>query len=90
MSDQALTPEQAFAKKLQTGCHALVDGFGTSYGYVPSLGAGVAFLVLFGLSFLVHTVQAVWKRSWWTLVFSVGCICRLSLCAPRRNIWTQD
>ena len=74
MSDQALTPEQAFQQQLKIGCHAYIDGFKSGYGYVPSLPAGIVFLVLFGLSFLVHTVQAVWKRSWWTLLFSVGCI----------------
>lgn len=74
MSNQALTPEQIFQIQAQTGCYAYVDGIGTGYGYVPSLPAGIVFLVIFGLSLIAHTVQAVWKRSWWCLVFSIGCL----------------
>ncbi|OJJ51641.1 hypothetical protein ASPZODRAFT_442865 [Penicilliopsis zonata CBS 506.65] len=62
---------------LRQGCHALVEGFGTSYGYKPSLGAGIAFCVLFGLSMILHTVQLVWKRYWWCVVFTLGCLCEL-------------
>lgn len=74
MSDQTLTPQEKFLQELRTGCHAYNDQYDTSYGYVPSLSAGIAFLVLFGLSMVVHTVQSVWKRTWWSLVFSIGCL----------------
>lgn len=74
MTDQTLTPQQAFEQQLKTGCHAPVDGINTSYGYVPSLAAGIVFCILFGLSMIMHSVQAVWKRTWWGFVFSVGCI----------------
>ncbi|KAI9044382.1 RTA1 domain-containing protein [Aspergillus affinis] len=60
--------------ELRTGCHAKFAGLGTSYGYVPSLAAGIVFLVLFGLSMLAHTVQFIWKRNWWCVVFSIGCL----------------
>ncbi|KAF7719816.1 RTA-like protein [Penicillium ucsense] len=60
--------------KLSVGCHAKIPGVGTSYGYVPSLGAGIAFLVLFGLTMVVHTVQLCWKRTWWCAVFSIGAL----------------
>ena len=74
MPDQTLTPQQQFLQELKTGCHAYNDQYNTSYGYVPSLPAGIAFLALFGLSMVVHTVQSVWKRTWWSLVFSLGCL----------------
>jgi hypothetical protein len=60
--------------QLQIGCHAYIEGVNTSYGYVPSLGAGIAYCVLFGLSMLLHTVQFAWKRQWWASVFSIGCL----------------
>ncbi|KAJ5492860.1 hypothetical protein N7539_001606 [Penicillium diatomitis] len=59
---------------LSVGCHAKIPGVGTSYGYVPSLGAGIAFLSLFGLTMVVHTVQLCWKRTWWCVVFSIGAL----------------
>ncbi|OQD71500.1 hypothetical protein PENPOL_c001G06023 [Penicillium polonicum] len=60
--------------KLQSGCHAYIEGVDTSYGYVPSLGAGIAYCALFGLSMILHTIQFTWKRQWWASVFSVGCL----------------
>ncbi|KAK5800512.1 hypothetical protein VI817_002724 [Penicillium citrinum] len=61
-------------QELQIGCHAKIEGLDTSYGYVPTLGAGIAYCVLFGLSMLLHTFQFCWKRTWWASVFSVGCL----------------
>ncbi|KAJ6115533.1 hypothetical protein N7523_005950 [Penicillium sp. IBT 18751x] len=61
-------------QELLVGCHALVPGVGTSYGYVPTLGAGIAYLVLFGLSMILHIIQMCWKRTWWTSVFAIGCL----------------
>ncbi|KAF2137033.1 uncharacterized protein K452DRAFT_236585 [Aplosporella prunicola CBS 121167] len=55
-------------------CHPPIEGFGTSYGYVPSKSAGIAYLVLFGLSMFAHCFQTVMTRSWWTLVFAVGAL----------------
>jgi hypothetical protein len=60
--------------QLEIGCHAYIEGVDTSYGYVPTLGAGIAYCTLFGLSMIVHTVQMTWKRTWWTSVFSIGCL----------------
>ncbi|KAJ5692793.1 hypothetical protein N7462_002216 [Penicillium macrosclerotiorum] len=59
---------------LATGCHAKIDGVGTSYGYVPTLAAGIAYLTLFGISMILHTAQFCWKRTWWCSVFSIGCL----------------
>ncbi|KAJ5616176.1 hypothetical protein N7537_001290 [Penicillium hordei] len=60
--------------QLQSSCPAYIEGVKTSYGYVPSLGAGIAYCALFGLSMIVHTIQFTWKRQWWASVFSVGCL----------------
>lgn len=59
---------------LYVGCKAYVEGVSTSYGYIPSEGAGIAFCVLFGLSMIVHIIQFCWKRTWWCSLFSIGCI----------------
>ncbi|KAL4918520.1 RTA1 like protein-domain-containing protein [Aspergillus aurantiobrunneus] len=59
-------------EQMRTGCYAYVDGYGTPYGYPPSLAAGIVFLVLFGLTMIGHTIQMVWKRTWWCAVFAVG------------------
>jgi hypothetical protein len=59
-------------RQLQTGCHAYIDGIGTPYGYVPSLAAGIVFLVLFGLTMVGQAIQFAWKRTWWCAVFAVG------------------
>ncbi|KAG2412267.1 hypothetical protein HFD88_009824 [Aspergillus terreus] len=62
------------SEPLRSSCHALIDGIGTPYGYQPSEAAGIAFLVLFGLSMIVHTVQFAWSKTWWCAVFSIGCL----------------
>ncbi|KAL4994088.1 RTA1 like protein-domain-containing protein [Aspergillus recurvatus] len=55
-------------------CQAYVEGSSTSYGYVPSFAAGVAFVALFGFSMVVHTAQMALLRSWWCAVFAIGCL----------------
>lgn len=60
---------------LEDTCHAIIDGVDNSYGYRPSVAAGVVFCILFGLSMVVHTVQFIWKRTWWCSVFAIGCLC---------------
>ena len=64
-------------KALSMGCHAKIEGVNTSYGYVPTLGAGIAYCTLFGLSMILHTIQFCWKRTWWCSVFSIGCMGKL-------------
>ena len=61
-------------QQLTIGCQAKIPGVDTSYGYVPSLGAGIAFCALFGISMILHTVQFCWKRTWWCCVFTIGCM----------------
>ncbi|KAJ5551043.1 hypothetical protein N7461_005741 [Penicillium sp. DV-2018c] len=60
--------------QLGIGCPAYIEGIEAPYGYVPSLGAGIAFCTLFGLSMILHTIQFTWKRQWWASVFSIGCL----------------
>jgi hypothetical protein len=62
------------SRVLLDSCHAKVPGINTSYGYVPTLGAGIAYCTLFGISMLLHTAQFCWKRTWWCSVFSIGCL----------------
>ncbi|KAF5675580.1 RSB1-like integral membrane transporter [Fusarium denticulatum] len=57
---------------LRKGCHSLIAGAHTSYGYVPSTAAGIAFSVLFGLSTIAHIVQLGRSKIWWCSVFVIG------------------
>ncbi|KAJ5728478.1 RTA1-domain-containing protein [Penicillium malachiteum] len=70
------------------GCVAYVEGIGTSYGYVPHLSAGVVFVVLFSLSMIIHTIQFCWKRVWWGVVFSLGCMVEVLGWAAR--LWSSQ
>ena len=56
------------------GCAAYMDDVKTSYGYVPSKAAGIAFCALFGVSMIAHIVQLTWSRTWWASVFAIGCL----------------
>jgi hypothetical protein len=67
-----LTQEQV--DTLREGCHSLIRGINTSYDYVPTLGAGIAFCALFGLSLLGHFVQFIRKRQWTSCAFAVGAL----------------
>ncbi|KAF3906828.1 hypothetical protein ABW21_db0200015 [Orbilia brochopaga] len=59
---------------LRQGCHAAVPGIEPTYGYYPSLAAGVVFLVLFGLSTIGHIYASVKGRHYWYLCFALGTI----------------
>ncbi|KAF3935800.1 hypothetical protein ABW19_dt0203786 [Dactylella cylindrospora] len=60
--------------QIRQGCHDPIPGVDPAYGYIPSEGAGIAFLILFGLSTLGH-VYAVFKgRHYWYLCFALGTI----------------
>lgn len=71
-------------------CAAYIPGVKTSYGYIPSFGAGIAFCVLFGLSMIAHTAQFCWKRTWWCAVFSIGAMGKLMLNRNQRIISEYD
>lgn len=45
------------------------------YGYRPSLAANSAFIALFGICFVLHSVQSIYWRSWGFLAaMGLGCI----------------
>ncbi|KAL1646065.1 hypothetical protein SLS58_003485 [Diplodia intermedia] len=60
------------SESLRTGCPAYIPGYETSYGYVPSEAAGIAFVVIFGISSLLHLGQTIWSKQWWTILFAIG------------------
>ncbi|KAK0477376.1 RTA1 like protein-domain-containing protein [Armillaria novae-zelandiae] len=37
------------------------------YGYIPTKGITLMFIILFGISTLTHTVQGAYFRMWWTI-----------------------
>ncbi|KAM0199394.1 hypothetical protein ACHAPA_009694 [Fusarium lateritium] len=44
------------------------------YNYNPSMAAAVVFIVVFGLSSLLHTYQLVRARTWYFIPFLIGCL----------------
>lgn len=62
MSDQFQPPN----------CAVYTSQFSTDFGCIPSLGAGIAFTVLFGLSAFAHAVQARRTRAAWQVLFVLG------------------
>ncbi|KAH7240417.1 RTA1 like protein-domain-containing protein [Fusarium solani] len=70
-----LTQQQADV--LKKGCHDLIAGYDTSYGYVPTFGAGIAFCVLFLLSTFAHVFQFARARRWTSLTFALGAMTEL-------------
>lgn len=46
------------------------------YYYTPSTVAAVIFIVLFGLSSLLHFYQLVRTRTWFMIPFLIGAICK--------------
>ncbi|KAJ7347888.1 RTA1-like protein [Mycena albidolilacea] len=51
----------------------LIGGDENEYGYNPSEGVAIGFIVLFSLSTLLHAVQATNYRMWW--LFPTACLC---------------
>ncbi|KAI4187883.1 MAG: hypothetical protein L6R41_002503 [Letrouitia leprolyta] len=43
-----------------------------SYGYTPSLAAGIIFVILFGIATTAHLTQTILSRRWWLLTFVLG------------------
>ena len=46
------------------------------YYYAPSTAAACIFLVLFGLSSILHFYQLVYTRTWFMIPFLIGGICK--------------
>ncbi|KAG4278294.1 hypothetical protein FPRO04_13925 [Fusarium proliferatum] len=81
-----LTQDQMEA--LKKGCQDLIPGIDTSYGYVPTLGVGIAFCALFFLSHAGHIIQYIRKRRWSSLAFAVGAMAELIGWAGRT--WSSE
>ncbi|WZH44049.1 RTA1 like protein-domain-containing protein [Fusarium acuminatum] len=81
-----LTQDQMEA--LKKGCQGLIPGIDTSYGYVPTLGVGIAFCALFFLSLVGHGIQYIRKRRWSSLAFAVGAMTELIGWAGRT--WSSE
>jgi hypothetical protein len=48
---------------------------GTPYGYIPTQSVTIVFMVLFGLSAVLHIGEAIKWRTWWMLPsMALGCI----------------
>lgn len=72
MVDKSFLPEPL---RDPNNCHSdPIDGFPYSYGYRPSLAAGIAFCVLFGIAFLGHGVQYIRRRRWTSITLAVGAL----------------
>jgi hypothetical protein len=65
---------------IQDGCYPFdISLYGqTPYGYVPSTAAGIVFCALFGLSMTIHIFLTAWSRLWWTSVFAIGALSKIS------------
>lgn len=59
---------------LTKGCHALIPGVETSYGYEPSLPAGVVFSVVFFLSLGGHVFRSVQYRKTASVLLAVSAL----------------
>ena len=44
------------------------------FPYNPSIGAGYAFMVMFGIMAIAHVVLMIMYRSWYFIPFVLGCI----------------
>ena len=70
---------------LRKGCYPdLIDGVDPSYGYRPTLGAGIAFDVLFGICIIGHLIQLIRFRRWTSGLMMVGAI---SAYYPLFSLW---
>lgn len=46
------------------------------YYYEPSMPAAVIFIILFGLTTILHITQMATTRTWFMIPFVIGGICR--------------
>ena len=63
-------------KERGIGCVKYEEGVNPTYGYQPSIVAGIVFTTIFFLSFTIHSVQVVIKRKWWYSVLVLGALGR--------------
>lgn len=48
------------------------------YHYDPSMVAATVFIIVFGISGILHIWQLCWRRTWYFIPFVIGCVCKLS------------
>lgn len=56
------------------GCVAYDPLVEPAYGYVPSLAAGIVFVIVFFLILVTHCVQITIKRQWWYSLIALGAL----------------
>ncbi|KAI2472343.1 RTA1-domain-containing protein [Annulohypoxylon bovei var. microspora] len=54
-----------------------IPGIPYSYGYKPSLAAGIVFCVLFGIAFFGHSLQTIRLRRWTSALLAIGALTEL-------------
>ncbi|KAI1392995.1 RTA1-domain-containing protein [Hypoxylon trugodes] len=54
-----------------------LPGIGYSYGYQPSLAAGITFCALFGIAFFGHLLQLIRLRRWTSALLAIGALTEL-------------
>ncbi|OTA57469.1 RTA1-domain-containing protein [Hypoxylon sp. EC38] len=75
MSDRNLLPE---AIRDANNCQKdPISGFDYSYGYRPSLAAGIVFCALFGIAFFGHALQTIRLRRWTSALLAIGALTEL-------------
>ncbi|RFU33279.1 hypothetical protein B7463_g3073, partial [Scytalidium lignicola] len=57
---------------LLEGCHAIIPGLATSYGYIPSRAAGITFCVLFALTLIGHLFRSIQYRTWSSYLLTIA------------------
>lgn len=69
--------------ELPNGCYKdLIPGVQTSYGYKPTLAAGIVFCVAFGIALAGHLVQFARFRRWSSILFAIGALSKQTSNAP--------
>lgn len=68
------TPNLADLSELTKGCHALIPGVETSYGYEPSFAAGAVFTALFAVSLLGHVWRSAQYRKTASVLLAVSAL----------------
>ncbi|KAI1841852.1 hypothetical protein JX265_010838 [Neoarthrinium moseri] len=70
-------------------CHKdPIPGFPYSYGYKPSLAAGITFCALFGIAFFGHGFQSIRLRRWTSILLTIGALTELIGWAGRT--WSSE
>lgn len=66
--------KRAIPDSLLEGCHALVPGIATPYGYTPSLAAGIVFNVLFLAFAALNLFRSIRYKAWPSYMLTICAI----------------